>query len=320
MSPTPFSFAAGEVDPAFEAAVQHGLSAAPKAISPKWLYDPLGAKLFEAITELPEYYPTRTEVALLREVASTLTADIGPGAAVIELGAGSAMKTPLLLAALDRPAAYAPLDISAAYLEQSAQVMAKAFPGLSVRPLEADFTQPWRLPDDMAALPGRKVGFFPGSTIGNLSREGAVTLLTRAREALGPGAVMIVGVDVPKDPSLLVAAYDDALGVTAAFNKNLLMRINRELGGEFDLGAFAHEARWNPRLSRMEMHLRSRTRQQVPVLGMQVDFEAGETIHTESSTKYEPEAFLALAESAGWRGDGLFLAHDDAFSLHRLVC
>jgi dimethylhistidine N-methyltransferase len=257
-------------------------------------------------------------VALLRASVHEMAADLGEGVVVVELGAGSAAKTPILIAALDRPALYAPIDIAASYLLESEAQMARTFPGLPVSPVEADFTRAWRLPEAVAALPGRRLGFFPGSTIGNLDPEAGVALLARAHEALGEGAAFLLGADLAKDPAILIPAYDDALGVTAAFNKNLLVRINRELRGGFDLSAFAHEARWNAAASRIEMHLVSLKDQRVPVLDFEAVFARGETIHTESSHKYTLAMLEQMIAAAGWRVDRTWLAPGDAYAMFRL--
>jgi dimethylhistidine N-methyltransferase len=299
---------------AFATSVALGLSATPKALSPKWLYDPLGAKLFEAITELPEYYPTRTEIALFERCMIQAVEGLGPGVVVVELGAGSAAKTPLLLEALDHPSLYAPIDIAEPALLAGAKQIAERFPSLKILPMAADFTAPWRAP----AGPGRTLCFFPGSTIGNLDRPAAIALLQHARQAVGAEGVMLVGVDTPKDEAILIPAYDDALGVTAAFNANLLVRLNRELNGDADIQSFAHEARWNAAESRIEMHLVSLRPQVINCAAGRFSFSQGESIHTENSYKWSPEAFRALAQEAGWRSTGLWLAQDDAFSLHRL--
>lgn len=304
---------------AFARAAMAGLTSTPKAMSPKWLYDSRGAALFEAITNLPEYYPTRAEIALLHARIDDVVGDIAPCAAVIEFGAGSSMKAPILLEALQRPALYAPIDISDAYLAQSAGAIRARFPKLLVRPVLGDFTRLSALPPDVAAHDGPKLGFFPGSTIGNLDPDAMLAFLRAARSLLGEGARFIVGVDTPKSDAVLIPAYDDAQGVTAAFNLNLLRRMNDELGASFDLAAFRHEARWNVARSRMEMHLVSMEAQRVEVCSMQVEFAAGESIHTESSYKLAPEAFIARAAEAGWRADGLWLAPDNLFSIHRLV-
>lgn len=304
---------------AFSRAAVAGLTSDPKALSPKWLYDARGAELFEAITDLPEYYPTRTEIALLRACADELVAGIGVDAAVVEFGAGSSLKTPILLDALERPAIYAPIDISETYLEQSAGGIRARFPDLTVRPVLGDFMRLAALPQQVMAHEGPKVGFFPGSTIGNLDPDAMHAFLCSARTLLGEGARFIVGVDVPKSADILIPAYDDAQGVTAAFNLNLLQRMNAELGADFDLDAFRHEARWNAAASRVEMHLVSKLAQKVRVHGVTVAFQTGESIHTESSYKLSPEAFLARAEKAGWRSGGLWRDPQNLFSIHRLI-
>jgi L-histidine Nalpha-methyltransferase len=298
----------------FSAAIAVGLNASPKAVSPKWLYDPLGAKLFDAITELPEYYLTRTEIALFEAVIHDAVAGMGRDVAVVELGAGSAFKTPLLLEALDRPAIYAPIDIAAPVLLAGAKLIQERFPTLQVQPMAADFTAAWQPPKTV----GRLLGFFPGSTIGNFEPGAAVALLRHARMALGDQAVMLVGVDTPKDECILIPAYDDALGVTAAFNANLLVRMNRELEAGIDIESFSHEARWNEAESRVEMHLVSLFAQKLITSAGVFTFEAGESIHTENSYKWSPEGFQALAARAGWRSAGLWLAPGGAYALHRL--
>ncbi|MFZ4121095.1 MAG: L-histidine N(alpha)-methyltransferase [Caulobacterales bacterium] len=302
----------------FVEAVSNGLSATPKWLSPKWLYDPLGAKLFEAITELPEYYPTRTEIALFEAVMPKAVAGLGQDVAVIELGSGSSTKTPLLLQALDRPSFYIPIDIAEPALLAGAKAIRERFPALNVAPLVADFTATWHLPVAATAAKGRKLCFFPGSTIGNLDRGAAVALLAHARAALGQDPVMLVGVDTPKSQAVVIPAYDDALGVTAAFNKNILVRLNRELAGNANLAGFAHLARWNATESRVEMHLFSLRDQTITCSAGRFTFEAGETIHTESSHKWAPESFRSMAEAAGWRVTGVWLAPQEAFALHRL--
>lgn len=276
-----------------------GLGAERKTLPCKWLYDAEGARLFEQIVDLPEYYPTRTETAILRECAAEVARITGPGTAVVEFGSGSAEKVGLLLDAMEAPAAYVPVDISVEWLAEGAARVAAAHAGLRVLPVAADFTQPFALPP---RLPARAphLGFFPGSTIGNFTPDAAVDFLRSARRVLGEGARLLIGADLVKDPAVLVAAYDDAAGVTARFNLNLLIRLNRECGADFDLAGFCHSARWNPRQERMEMHLVSQRDQVVSLAGLRFAFRAGETIHTENSHKYRPEAFAALAERAGW--------------------
>lgn len=310
--------ARANVSAGFLADMLAGLTARPKALAPKWFYDARGSELFEAITRLPEYYPTRVETALLREKASEMAAGIEAGVAVVEWGSGSSAKTPLLLAALDRPSIYAPVDVSANALLPAAARIRAAFPGLNVRPVEADFTQPFALPREVAAAPAR-LGFFPGSTIGNFTPGEAVPLLAAARRTLGGGAHFLLGVDTPKEEALLRAAYDDAEGVTAAFNLNLLVRANRELGADFNVSAFAHEARWNAGQSRVEMHLVSLRPQRVHLAGQAFDFIEGETIHTENSYKHAPGAVARLVAEAGWRLEAQWLAPQDAFALYRLA-
>jgi dimethylhistidine N-methyltransferase len=283
----------------FETDVVAGLSAPVKALSPKYFYDAEGSRLFEAITELAEYYPTRTEIALLRGAADEIAANFPPGAALVEFGSGASVKTRILLDAAPGLSAYVPVDISAEALADAARAIGRDYPDLPVIPLAEDFTTAFELPRKVAGRPA--VGFFPGSTIGNFAPQEATAFLARALHLLGPGAQLLVGIDLVKPEPELVAAYDDALGVTAAFNKNLLERINRELGGDFDLEAFAHRARWNAAESRIEMHLESLRDQTVQVAGRRFHFRAGETLHTENSYKFTVEGFARLAARAGWR-------------------
>lgn len=283
---------------AFRNDVVEGLSKPRKTLPSRWLYDDRGSELFEEITQLPEYYPTRTETRILRSHAGAMAAFCGSGATLIEYGAGASVKTEILLAALDRPAAYAPVDISGDFLIGSAERVGRRFPGLVVEPVIADFTDDFELP---AALPGEgRVGFFPGSTIGNLAAADAHAFLERVARHVGPGGRAVIGVDLRKSLDRLIPAYDDAAGVTAAFNLNLLVRANRELGADFAVDGFAHEARWNDAESAIEMHLVSLRRQSATVDGRRFAFDDGETIHTESSRKYDVESFGRLAERAGW--------------------
>jgi dimethylhistidine N-methyltransferase len=280
--------------------VVRGLSSRPKATPPKWLYDARGSALYELICEQPEYYPPRIETALLERHGDEIAAAVGRDALVFEYGAGSARKTALLLAALRRPAAYVPVDISREALLSAAEAMGARFPRLPVRPVVADFTAPVKLPlDDVPCA--RRLAFFPGSTIGNFDPPEAVALLRRMAHDAGPGGMLLVGVDLPKEEGALVAAYDDARGVTAAFDLNLLARMNRELAGDFQLSGFRHRAVWDARLSRVEMHLESCEAQRVSVAGRAFRFARGETLHTESAYKWEPRAFDALAAISGWR-------------------
>ncbi|WP_337186661.1 ergothioneine biosynthesis protein EgtB [Phenylobacterium sp.] len=308
----------GEAGPSsdFEADVLAGLSRTPKAIPPKHFYDAAGSALFEAITELPEYYPTRTEIALLEASAAEIAAGIPEGAALVEFGSGASTKTRILLDAAPQVATYAPIDISASALEAAAAAIRADYPRLVVAPLRDDFTDALRLPAEAQGRP--VVGFFPGSTIGNFTTDEAQAFLSGARRLLGPGATFLVGIDLVKDPDVLVAAYDDAQGVTAAFNRNLLVRINRELEGSFDLDAFAHRAVWNAERSRIEMHLVSLRDQVVVVRGRAFAFAAGETLHTENSHKFTTEGFATLAAAAGWRVEAQWISPEPAFALVRL--
>lgn len=276
-----------------------GLTAERKTLPCKWLYDAKGARLFEAITRLPEYYPTRTETAILHACAAEVAEAVGPGAAVVEFGSGSAEKVGILLDALRKPAAYVPVDIAAEWLAEAAARVAAAHRGLRVLPVTADFTQPFALPSCLAANAPR-LGFFPGSTIGNFAPNAAAGFLAAAHRVLGSGAGLLVGADLVKDPAVLEAAYDDAAGVTARFNLNLLARLNRECGADFELSSFRHRAQWNAAEERMEMHLVSLRAQTVTLAGRRIRFATGETIHTENSHKYRPEGFAALCAQADW--------------------
>ncbi|MCW3846360.1 L-histidine N(alpha)-methyltransferase [Sphingomonas sp. LB-2] len=284
-------------DPAFRADVLNGLAARPRAIPARWFYDRRGSELFEAITDLPEYYPTRTETALLERVSPELGALAADNAAVVEFGSGSSTKTPILLRAIN-PSAYVPIDISGDFLRQSARDLGQAFPGLPVYPVEADFLRPVPLPLQVEGLP--KLGFFPGSTIGNMNAWHAVGLLRAMRSWLGEGARLLIGMDRIKSPEILIPAYDDAQGVTAAFNLNLLERINRELDGTIPLDAFAHRAIWNPDAARIEMHLEALRDVSFDVDGRPFGMHAGETIHTENSHKYGPNGARQLLRAGGW--------------------
>ncbi|MDB5455026.1 MAG: egtD, partial [Caulobacter sp.] len=300
----------------FEADVVAGLSATPKTLPSKYFYDAEGSRLFEAICELPEYYLTRTETALLRRIAPEIAARLPDGGALVEFGSGASTKTRLLLDAAPQLRLYVPIDISHSALADAAGAIGAAYPGLKVAPLVEDFTRALRLPREAQGLPA--TGFFPGSTIGNFPPDEAEAFLRGARALLGDGALFIVGADLAKDEDVLVPAYDDAQGVTAAFNKNVLVRINRELGGDFDLKAFDHRAVWNAAESRMEMHLVSRQDQTVHVGGRAIGFAAGETIHTENSYKYRPDLFIGMAERAGWRVAVQWISDAPAFGVFML--
>ncbi len=298
-----------ETESSFAADVLAGLTAKPKSLPPKYFYDAAGSALFERITQLPEYYPTRCELALLRDNAPAIASLFPQNCALIEFGSGSSKKARILLGAAATIEAYIPVDLSGDFLQQDAALLRRDFPRLAVHPVIADFTKSFAIPPALAALP--RVGFFPGSTIGNFERHEAAAFLRHAGETLGPGAVLVIGIDLVKDPAILCPAYNDAEGVTAKFNLNLLARINRELGADFDLGTFEHHACYNREHGRIEMHLASTKRQKVRVNGKAVSFRAGETIHTENSYKYTLQAFEALARGAGWStrkvwSDGLF--------------
>lgn len=301
---------------AFLSDVIAGLAADPKQLPPKYFYDERGSQLFEAITRTPEYYPTRTETGILAEQAAAITRFIPIDAALVEFGAGSLTKARILLAAAPIKA-FVPVDISAAYLAGEAARFARELPGVDVLPVVADFTASFALPAGIAAL--SKVGFFPGSTLGNFEPHEAAAFLRHAGRLLGPGARLIIGVDLVKDPEILTRAYNDAAGVTAEFNLNLLRRINRELDANFDLGSFWHRAVYNRDLRRIEMHLASRVRQRVRVDGRCFDFRRGETIHTESSYKYTPDLFRTLAAGSGWRLAETWLDRDKWFAVHALT-
>jgi dimethylhistidine N-methyltransferase len=301
-------------DSAFEADVLAGLSATPKRLPPKYFYDAVGSLLFERITELPEYYPTRCEMRILRDHARNIAKLVPEGAALVEFGSGSSKKARILLRALRPLAAYVPVDICGEMIEQEALELRPDFPGLKVLPVTADITQAFDLPAPAKAAPVR-VGFFPGSTIGNFEPHEAAAFLRNAGRILGAGATLIVGADLIKPVEVLNAAYNDAAGVTAKFNLNLLVRINRELGGNFKLDTFEHHAFYNRERHRIEMHLASLKRQKVKVAGETIEFRAGETIHTESSYKYSVESLGALARGAGWQPAGVWTDERNYFSI-----
>jgi dimethylhistidine N-methyltransferase len=303
-------------DSSFAQDVVAGLSQQPKRLSPKYFYDETGSKLFEQITLLPEYYPTRTELRILRDHGAEIAAAIPEGAALVEFGAGATTKVRLLLKQCAFKA-YVPVDISGDFLNGQASALRADFPDLAVYPVTADFTAPFELPVEIKDMP--KVGFFPGSTIGNFDPHEASAFLRSARVILGDGAMLIVGVDLEKDERVLHDAYNDAAGVTGNFNLNVLARINRELGGNFDLSGFKHRAIYNRERHRIEMHLISRKAQTARVLGHSATFRAGETIHTESSYKYSIGRFTALAHGAGWTPRASWTDPDGMFSVHALV-
>ncbi|EKU75316.1 MULTISPECIES: L-histidine N(alpha)-methyltransferase [Sphingobium] len=304
--------AARTIDPAFRRDILAGLARSPKATPPIWFYDRRGSELFEDITDLPEYYPTRTETALLAGHGDDFATAIGAGRAVVEFGAGSARKTPHLLRAID-PAAYVPIDISGDFLRASSAELASAFPGLPVLPLVGDFTGTLALPDAIDGLP--RLGFFPGSTIGNSEPDTAVDLLRAMRRLLGDEAMLLIGMDRIKDRDRLIAAYDDEAGVTAAFNRNLLVRINRELEGDLPVEAFAHRAIWNDEKARIEMHLEATEPLHFHVAGQCFHMKAGETIHTESSHKYGARDERLLLRAGGWEPTTEWMDPDGLFAL-----
>lgn len=275
-----------------------GLTRSPKTASPKWFYDAEGSELFESITRLPEYYPTRQEAALLRRVAPDWASRFGAGAVLVEFGSGASEKTRIVLDAAPDLAAYVPIDISADALNAAARRIDASYPGLKVAPLVGDFLHMAALPEGIGH--GRRVGFFPGSTIGNLEPAEAEAFLTAARRQLGRGALFILGVDLVKAPEVLTAAYDDSAGVTAAFNRNLLVRANRELKAGFDIDSFVHRAVWNADASRMEMHLQATRDMEVEIDGRVIAFREGETIHTENSRKFTETTVRELASASGW--------------------
>ena len=285
------------VEPAFRDDILAGLAAPIPAIPARWLYDHRGSELFDEITRLDAYYPTRTETALLQRVMPEIAARIPKGPAVVEFGAGSATKTPILLRAIE-PAAYVPVDISADYLESSADGIDGRFPDLAVHSVAADFTKPLPLPAEIAGMP--KLGFFPGSTIGNFVPESATNLLRHFRALLGTGALLLIGMDRVKPVERLLAAYDDPKGVTAAFNLNLLERINRELDGDIPIEAFRHEARWNEMHARIEMHLVATRDVGFTVAGRRFEFRADASIHTENSHKYGERSGRLLLLAGSW--------------------
>ncbi|KQZ01887.1 dimethylhistidine N-methyltransferase [Pseudolabrys sp. Root1462] len=299
---------------AFEADVLKGLSQQPKRLPPKYFYDAVGSELFERITEQPEYYPTRCEMNILRERGAEIAQLIPPGAALVEFGSGSNKKARILLAAAPALAAYVPVDICGPMVEQEAAELRPDFPSLNVLPITADFTQPFALPQEALDAPAR-IGFFPGSTIGNFEPHEAAAFLRNAAKTLGPGAKIIIGADLVKEAEVLNEAYNDAAGFTEKFNVNVLVRINRELRGNFDLKSFEHHAFYNRERQRVEMHLASLKRQKVKVAGECFEFRAGETIHTESSYKYTPESLSALARGVGWEPVSVWMDTDCRFSI-----
>ena len=314
----PFQFHDLHPDTAtFRDDVVNGLAQPRKALPPKYFYDARGSELFEAICDLPEYYPTRTELSMMQASARDMAQRLGPDCLLIEYGAGSGRKTRVLIEAL-APAAYVPIDISHTALQQCAAELAAAYPQVKVAAVCADYSRPMALPAIAGIAPRRRVIYFPGSTIGNFTRADALAFLRQGRTLAGAGGAMLVGVDLKKDPARLHAAYNDAQGVTAAFNMNLLTRINRELDGNFDLAAFEHHAFYDAVEGRIEMHLRSLRAQSVRVAGRAFSFGSSETIHTENSCKYSVAEFQQLARDAGFDAAHCWVDAEQLFSVHEL--
>jgi dimethylhistidine N-methyltransferase len=294
-----------------------GLSKQRKSLPSRWLYDERGSELFEQITQLEEYYPTRVETGILRANAAEMAGFIGKGATLIEYGAGAGIKTEILIDALQNPRLYVPVDISGDFLDQAVISLRHRFPNIGIWPIVADFTGDFEIPGGIP-LKGRSA-FFPGSTIGNLDYGETVSFLRRMHRHVGAKGTAVIGADLTKDVRVLRAAYNDRQGVTAEFNANLLARINRELDGDFRLERFAHEARWNSAISAVEMHLVSTEAQTATVDGQRFDFDAGETIHTETSRKYDVRTFSALVELAGWYIDEMWTDPRQSFGVFGLA-
>ncbi len=300
----------------FARAVINGLSQTNKAIPSRFFYDARGSALFEEITKQPEYYPTRTETAILSSCVDEIAKATAPGSVLVEFGSGSSLKTELLLSSLPELYAYAPIDISPVALDDAKERLTQRYPSLRVLPVVGDFSKTITLDDRLATHP--RIGFFPGSTIGNLGYKDAIALLKNMAQFLGSGARLIIGVDLKKNVQRLIAAYDDAAGVTAQFNFNLLKRINRELGADFDVDAFEHQASYNAHHGRMESHLVSLKAQTVFLLGRVFHFAEGEGIHTENSHKYDLKQFARMADLAGWQSKQIWSDTEDLFSVHEL--
>jgi L-histidine N-alpha-methyltransferase len=301
-----------EVDTTFRQDVLKGLSFRPRTIPARWLYDRRGSELFEAITALPEYYPTRTERSILSYAASEIAALIGPNRVIVEFGSGSSAKTPILLSEVS-PAAYVPIDISGEFLRESVAAVSDAFPDLPIFPVEGDFTATLALPEAISGT--ARLGFFPGSTIGNLVVPDAVDLLRVMAATLGAGSMLLIGIDRIKDADIFLPAYNDACGVTAAFNLNLLHRINRELAGSVPVDAFHHAVRWNDAEARIEMHLEAARGVDFSVDGRHFSMAKGETIHTENSLKYGPRDARVLMRAGGWTPIADWTDQKEFFSL-----
>jgi dimethylhistidine N-methyltransferase len=301
---------------AFRADVIAGLTQAQKELPSRWLYDDHGCKLFEEITRLDEYYPTRTEAAILRDNAQEIANFCGEEAVILEYGAGAGIKTEILIGALDRPRLYIPIDIAGDFLDETVARIRQRFPSVETLPVVADFTVDFDIPRGVPKA--HRNAFFPGSTIGNLDKQETAAFLRRVRRHVGWRGAAIIGIDLKKDVETLLAAYDDREGVTAAFNLNLLARINRELGGDFPLDHFVHQARWNEAESAIEMHLVSLREQVVTVDGRAFAFRAGETIHTESSRKYDVRGFIDVVRDGSWRVSAIWSDSDRRFAVFGL--
>ena len=301
----------------FLEAVLEGLSRPQKSLPSRYFYDARGSQLFERITKLPEYYPTRVETELLASHAASITRGLPRGSVLVEFGSGSSIKTELLLRAFPRDGVYAPVDVSSAALEDARQRLALRFPDLIVWPIVSDFFKMRRLPQAWARRP--KLGFFPGSTIGNFTPADASRLLGVFRSLLAPNGRLVIGVDLKKDVRVLERAYNDGAGITAEFNLNLIRRINNEIAPVVDINAFGNRAIYNVREGRMKMHLVSLRDQSFDIRGRRFFLARGETIHTENSYKYTVPRFQAVARSAGWMSSQVWIDKDELFSIHELT-
>jgi dimethylhistidine N-methyltransferase len=304
--------------PSFGDDVLDGLARPQKSIPPKYFYDERGSKLFEAICELPEYYPTRTEMAIMKRCIGEVVRLLGPDTQLVEFGSGAGVKTRLMIEHLE-PSLYVPVEIAEGALREACAELTRRFPWLNINAVVADFARPLKLPEFIGMPIRRKVVYFPGSTIGNFTPEEAGRFLANVREIVGSGGILVIGVDLKKEKAVLDAAYDDAQGVTAAFNLNLLARINRELGGDFQLKRFRHKAFYDEAQGRVEMHLESLYRQFVHVAGRRFDFTPGETIHTEISCKYTIEEFRRLAAAARFHAEAVWTDPANLFAVHAMM-
>lgn len=300
----------------FEQAVMTGLSLPQKSIPCRFLYDERGSDLFEQITQLDEYYPTRTEIALLNAVRYDIAQAVGPGVALVELGSGSSTKTEILIESMSDLAAYVPIEISETALAGATAKLSKKFPDLRIFPVSADFSNTVTFPEEVRQFP--KFGFFPGSTIGNFETDDAIGLLATLRRILGENGLLLIGVDLDKSTDILLPAYDDAKNVTAEFIMNILTRINRELDGNFDRSRFSYVVQYNKQFSRVEMYIQSDADQTVEVRGTEFSFKKSERIFVEFSHKYSVEGFKNLANNAGWRSRDYWIDGDNLFSIHLL--